>query len=79
AKRQTLMFSATCAPEVEVLAQALMKAPERIDLRAGPDDPFAVLPDIHQRAIQVDVAQRTPLLRHLIAQEGWSRVLVFVA
>ena len=79
AKRQTLMFSATCAPEVEVLAQALMTAPERIDLRAGPDDPFAVLPDIHQRAIQVDVAQRTPLLRHLIAQEGWTRVLVFVA
>jgi superfamily II DNA/RNA helicase len=32
-----------------------------------------------QRAIQVDTAQRTPLLRHLIRTEGWTRVLVFVA
>ena len=32
-----------------------------------------------QRALQVDTAQRTPLLRHLIGTEGWSRVLVFVA
>jgi len=79
AQRQTLMFSATCAPEVEALTQGLLHAPERIDLRTGPDDPFAVLPDIHQRAIQVDAAKRTPLLRHLIAQEGWTRVLVFVA
>jgi superfamily II DNA/RNA helicase len=31
-----------------------------------------------QRAIQVDTAQRTPLLRHLIRTEGWTRVLVFV-
>jgi superfamily II DNA/RNA helicase len=32
-----------------------------------------------QRALQVDTAQRTPLLRHLIRTEGWPRVLVFVA
>jgi len=82
-KRQNLLFSATCAPEVEALTQGLLHAPERIDLRSGPDDAHAdaraALPDIHQRAIQVDAAKRTPLLRHLIAQEGWTRVLVFVA
>ena len=27
----------------------------------------------------MDAAQRTPLLRHLIAAGGWTRVLVFVA
>ncbi|MCH8178969.1 MAG: DEAD/DEAH box helicase [Proteobacteria bacterium] len=83
ARRQNLLLSATCAPDVEALAQALLREPERIDLRASLDDPQAdpgaALPDIHQRAIQVDAARRTPLLRHLIAQEGWSRVLVFVA
>ena len=36
-------------------------------------------PAITQRAIEVDSARRTPLLRHLIAAEGWSQVLVFVA
>jgi ATP-dependent RNA helicase RhlE len=32
-----------------------------------------------QRALQVDTARRTALLRHLIQTEAWSRVLVFVA
>jgi len=32
-----------------------------------------------QRALRVDTAQRTALLRHLIRSEGWLRVLVFVA
>ena len=75
AKRQGLMFSATFAPPVEALAQRLLHEAARIDVRAE----AVSLPDIHQRAIEVDAAQRTPLLRHLIAQEGWSRVLVFVA
>ena len=35
--------------------------------------------DIRQRVIAVDAARRTQLLRHLIAQSGWPRVLVFVA
>jgi ATP-dependent RNA helicase RhlE len=35
--------------------------------------------NINQRAIVVDTAKRTPLLRHLITQERWQRVLVFVA
>ena len=34
---------------------------------------------ITQRAIEVHSSRRTPLLRHLIAREGWDRVLVFVA
>ena len=46
-------------------------------------DPVAalapLLPAIIQRAIEVDSKRRTPLLRHLIASEGWDRVLVFVA
>ena len=36
-------------------------------------------PDITQRAIQVDEAKRSPLLRHLIKTQAWRQVLVFVA
>jgi len=36
-------------------------------------------PDIYQCAIEVDAGQRTQLLRHLIADQNWGRVLVFVA
>jgi superfamily II DNA/RNA helicase len=75
AQRQTLLFSATFPPSLQSLADALLReAPhtERIELASQP-------PDITQRAIQVDAAQRTPLLRHLLATEGWERVLVFVA
>ena len=44
------------------------------------DKPAPTLPPtLVQRALQVDTAQRTPLLRHLIRTEGWARVLVFVA
>jgi superfamily II DNA/RNA helicase len=34
---------------------------------------------IVQRAIQVDASRRTQLLRHLVKEQGWKRVLVFVA
>lgn len=74
-KRQNVLCSATFAPGVESLAQQMLHDAARIDLRA---EPISV-PDIQQRAIQVDAAQRTPLLRHLIKQEGWQQVLVFVA
>ena len=48
--------------------------PSRVD-GAAP----ALPPGIAQRAIVVDSARRTPLLRHLIAAERWHRLLVFVA
>lgn len=75
ARRQHLLCSATFEASVEALAQRLMHEPQRIDLRAE----AVSVPDIRQRAIHVDAAQRTPLLRHLLKQEGWRQVLVFVA
>ena len=74
-QRQNLLFSATFPPAVEALAQGLLHDPVRIAETAVP----APAPGIEQRAISVDAAQRTPLLRHLIVAEGWTRVLVFVA
>ena len=75
ARRQTLLFSATFPPAVQVLANAMLQSPLRIEVETT----AMAAPDIRQRAIEVDPGQRTQLLRHLIQQEGWNRALVFVA
>jgi superfamily II DNA/RNA helicase len=47
----------------------------RVEVAATPENE----PTIEQRAIQVDADRRTALLRHLIKDNEWDRVLVFVA
>ena len=74
-KRQTLFFSATFPASVQALADAMLVDPVRIDIASAPADQ----PDIVQRAIVVDVPRRTQLLKHLMLENRWSRVLVFVA
>jgi len=77
ATRQTLLFSATLPARVSLLAARVLRSDAvRVDARGQLDD---TPPLIRQRAIEVDTAQRTPLLRHLIQIERWPRVLVFVA
>ncbi|MDO8699907.1 MAG: DEAD/DEAH box helicase [Rhodoferax sp.] len=75
AQRQNLFFSATFPPAVQALAQTLLRDPVRVEVLPEP----LSQPDIVQRAIAVDAGRRTQLLRHLIAQNHWRRVLVFVA
>lgn len=74
-RRQNLLFSATFPPAVHALAEDLLRAPVRIEVPSTP----STTPDILQRAIRVDTARRTQLLRHLIQEHDWTRVLVFVA
>jgi ATP-dependent RNA helicase RhlE len=74
-RRQNLLFSATFPPEVNALAEILLRDPLRVDVPSTP----ATVPDITQRAIHVDTPRRTQLLLRLIAEYGWTRVLVFVA
>jgi ATP-dependent RNA helicase RhlE len=75
ARRQTLLFSATFPPAIASLAEATLHQPLRIDIAAT----AVTRPAIVERAIEVDAARRTQLLRQLIQTEKWSRVLVFVA
>lgn len=75
AKRQNLFFSATFSPAVKKLALALLYEPKRIAIA----DLSENLPDIAQRAIAVESDKRTRLLVHLIKEQQWERVLVFVA
>jgi ATP-dependent RNA helicase RhlE len=75
ARRQSLLFSATFPPAVETLGSALLRDPVRIDVPALPK----TAADIVQRAIEVDAPRRTQLLRHLVHENNWTGVLVFVA
>lgn len=76
ARRQTLMFTATMPEALASLAASVLRDPLRIEATAIEG---ASAPLIQQRAIEVDTARRTPLLRELIRSEGWDRTLVFVA
>jgi len=73
--RQNLFFSATFPAAVQALAEGLLRDPVRVEVEATEANEPAIL----QRVIQVDEKRRTELLRHLIAEQGWERVLVFVA
>ena len=73
--RQTLLFSATFPPEVKTLVAKMLNNP--VALAIEPDQFKENV--IVQRAIQVDDSRRTQLLRHLLKDQRWTRVLVFVA
>ena len=80
-ERQTLFFSATFPDSVQALAASLLHEPVRIDIPTNDADADngAEAATILQRAIAVDDKRRTQLLLKLIKDEGWERVLVFVA
>ena len=74
AQRQTLFFSATFAPAVEALATQMLRDPQRVDAPAVATDAAV----IEQRVFEVDDKRRAQLLRQLIKDHSWERVLVFV-
>ncbi|MEN3112842.1 DEAD/DEAH box helicase [Uliginosibacterium paludis] len=72
ARRQNLLFSATLPPAVQALADQILQSPVRIAEAAD-------VPQIEQHVITVDAPARTALLQHLIREEQWQDILVFVA
>ena len=86
-QRQTLFFSATCPDAVRALAEPLLRAPLQISVAAHDASTDSgegasartPSPAIVQRVIEVDPERRAMLLKHLIQEGPWSRVLVFVA
>ena len=87
-QRQTLLFSATLPPAVQALAGQVQRdalaltagAPDTADGEAGASGSGAAAhARFTQRAIVVDTARRSLLLRHLLRSEAWPRALVFVA
>lgn len=71
-QRQTLLFSATFPADIEALAAAGLRDPQRLEV--GAQAPV----EIEQRAIHVDCDRRTELLLSLLEDQQWPQVLVFV-
>jgi ATP-dependent RNA helicase RhlE len=75
AQRQNLFFSATFPPAVQALVSTMLHEPAQVIINAAAGVQSSTL----QRAIAVDEAKRTQLLRHLVQENQWRSVLVFVA
>lgn len=74
-KRQNLLFSATYPPKMQTIASRITKEPVVITL----ENEEPTVQSITQRAIEVNSQNRGPLLRHLLKNEKWQSVLVFMA
>jgi superfamily II DNA/RNA helicase len=75
AQRQNLLFSATLPEKVIALSELILQDPHTVSIEGAAQTVSA----IHQRVIEVNRANRRPLLKHLIESEEWEHAMVFVA
>ncbi|MEM7256803.1 MAG: DEAD/DEAH box helicase [Pseudomonadota bacterium] len=73
-KRQTLMFSATFSNDIRALAKQFLHHPKEVSVTPKNSTAKTVSQLVHP----VDKAKKTALLKHLIKQNRWNQVLVFV-
>jgi len=74
ASRQNLLFSATFGPEAERLLGPVLREPLRLGEESPPEGGTMV-----HRALSVAPESKGPLLRRLISEGKWDRVLVFAS
>lgn len=74
-KRQNMLFSATYPPKVLEIASKITQNPVTVEIET--EEP--TVESIAQRVIEVSHENRSPLLRHLLENEKWASVLVFMA
>ena len=71
--RQTIMFSATMPPKIRQMAKAIMRNPEEVQIAVSrPPE------TIHQQAIRLYEAQKTPAVIRLLAGRELKKVVLFV-
>ena len=73
-KRQNLLFSATFSDEIKTLADNLLDNPALIEVARRNSTVEAITQKIHP----VDRDKKRQLLAHLIKQNNWHQVLVFM-
>ncbi len=73
AKRQTLFFSATMPPEIQKLADILLKNPAKIEVTP----PSSTVDKITQSLYYTTKAEKPKLLLHLMEEQGITTALVF--
>lgn len=72
-KRQTLLFSATFAPQIRELAKSFLRKPVEVSVTP----PNSTVDVIEQRLYPLDKQQKSQALTHLIKENSWHQVLVF--
>lgn len=72
-QRQTLLFSATFAPEIKALAQQFMRDPHEVSTTPANTVANTVTHVVHP----VDAAAKRDLLLHILAQDSRRQTLVF--
>jgi ATP-dependent RNA helicase RhlE len=73
-KRQTLMFSATFSDDIRNLAKQFLHNPKQVSVSPSNSTAVTVKQVIHP----VDNSNKVALLKHLIIENAWFQVLVFV-
>jgi len=73
-KRQNLLFSATYPQKMLKIASKITKNPTEVTIKEE-----QIVQNITQKALHVNHKNRGPLLRHLIKNNDWKLVLVFMA
>ncbi len=73
-KRQTLLFSATFSGDIRSLAEGFLNNPVKIDV--SPRNTAAKT--VKQSVFEADKSKKTALLSHLIRDNDWQQLLVFM-
>jgi len=72
--RQTLLFSATFSPDIRELAKGIVKDP--VEISISPKNTTAER--VEQLIYSVDKNRKSALLTHLIIENDWQQVIVFM-
>jgi ATP-dependent RNA helicase RhlE len=72
-EKQSLLFSATFSDDIRVLAEALLKNPQSIQVTPSNTTVQRITQSVHL----VGRAKKKALLAHIINEHNWSQVLVF--
>lgn len=72
-QRQTLFFSATMPPEIEKLSESMLTNPVRIEVNPV----SSTAEKVEQFVMYVEQSKKRDLLRHLLADPKFNRVIVF--
>ena len=71
--RQTLLFSATMPAEIEILAQAILKDPTKVQITAE----TVTIDLVNQSVYHLDKSNKVPLLFNILEKPDYEKVLIF--
>jgi len=71
--RQTLLFSATMPAEIEILAQAILTEPTKVEIAAQ----TVTIDLVNQSVYQLEKSNKIPLLLNILSKPYYEKVLIF--